>query len=301
MIGAARLTRMLTVALAFAACVVVGSSVASAAVAPVAAAPVSAPGTTTATPADLAARLAAAQESYDRGIALRNEDPEAARAAFEEAAHDFEQLIDLVGANGPLWFNLGNARIQAGQLGEGILALRNAERFMPSDGRLQANLGYARSLRSATIEARGADSIWGPLLSARHILSPEVRAGLALGLNLLVWILVALRLLGRAVPLLALAAAALLAVAAAATTVADVVEGRRFDEGVLVRNDVVLRKGNGEGYEAAVTERLSEGLELRVLEERPGWSRVRLADGTEGWVRGGEVGVVRGGRGESGE
>ncbi len=272
------------VALYFAALLVACSTVATAGS--------SAPATANDAADSSAVLRAAAQESYDRGIALRTTDPEAARAAFEESAHEFEQTIGLVGANGSLWFNLGNARIQAGQLGEGILALRNAERLMPSDGRIQANLGYARSLRSATIEARGAESIWGPLLSARHILSPGVRAGLALALNLLLWSLVLIRLLGRPVPALAIAAVAFVTLLGGATIVADIAESRRHDEGVLVRNDVVLRKGNGEGYEAAVTERLSEGVELRVLEQRPGWSRVRLPDGTEGWVRGAEVGVV---------
>lgn len=272
------------VALYFAALLVACSTVATAGS--------SAPATANDAADSSAVLRAAAQESYDRGIALRTTDPEAARAAFEESAHEFEQTIGLVGANGSLWFNLGNARIQAGQLGEGILALRNAERLMPSDGRIQANLGYARSLRSATIEARGAESIWGPLLSARHILSPGVRAGLALALNLLLWSLVLIRLLGRPVPALTIAAVAFVTLLGGATIVADIAESRRHDEGVLVRNDVVLRKGNGEGYEAAVTERLSEGVELRVLEQRPGWSRVRLPDGTKGWVRGAEVGVV---------
>jgi SH3-like domain-containing protein len=53
---------------------------------------------------------------------------------------------------------------------------------------------------------------------------------------------------------------------------------------VLVRSDVVLRSGNGASFEPAIEEPLSEGVEFAILEARPGWWRVRLPDGTTGWV-----------------
>jgi SH3-like domain-containing protein len=54
---------------------------------------------------------------------------------------------------------------------------------------------------------------------------------------------------------------------------------------VIVERDVVLRKGNGEGFAPQVAEKLTPGVECLILEARPDWLRVRLGDGTEGWVR----------------
>jgi hypothetical protein len=61
---------------------------------------------------------------------------------------------------------------------------------------------------------------------------------------------------------------------------------------VVIANDVVVRKGNGQGFEAQVAETLSAGVECMILERRPGWTRIRLADGTEGWIRDEQVEAV---------
>ena len=56
-------------------------------------------------------------------------------------------------------------------------------------------------------------------------------------------------------------------------------------EGVLVTNDVVVRKGNGEGYGPQFEQPLHEGVEFKVTELRDGWIHIELADGNQGWVR----------------
>ena len=66
---------------------------------------------------------------------------------------------------------------------------------------------------------------------------------------------------------------------------ADEALRRTNAKAVLVDRDVVLRKGNGDGFEQAFAETLGAGVECTVLEERPGWLRVELPDGRTGWVR----------------
>jgi uncharacterized protein YgiM (DUF1202 family) len=56
-------------------------------------------------------------------------------------------------------------------------------------------------------------------------------------------------------------------------------------QGVTVADGVVVRKGNGDGFEPAFAEPLSQGVEFRVLERRPGWVQIRLPDGKSGWIR----------------
>jgi SH3-like domain-containing protein len=52
---------------------------------------------------------------------------------------------------------------------------------------------------------------------------------------------------------------------------------------------VVVRKGNGEGYDPQFEQPLHDGIEFRVIEQRGGWLRIELADGNQGWVRSREV------------
>ena len=58
---------------------------------------------------------------------------------------------------------------------------------------------------------------------------------------------------------------------------------------VLVESGVTLRKGNGEGFEAAFAETLGPGVECTVLSERPGWVQLQLPDGRTGWARDSQV------------
>ena len=60
-------------------------------------------------------------------------------------------------------------------------------------------------------------------------------------------------------------------------------------EGVLVTDEVVVHKGNGEAYGPQFEQPLHEGVEFKVAELRAGWIHIELADGNQGWVREREV------------
>ena len=235
--------------------------------------------------------VTAAQAAYDRGVAAKRDDPDAARAAFEDAAAGFREALAQVGPNGELWFNLGNAELQLGHIGQAILAFRSAEALLGSTSKVQASLTYARSLRRDQIPSRGGAALLQQVIDARNLLPPFARLLLTLLINALFWGLLCLRLVRR-VPWLAIAASGLVAALLAFTVALDLRAWSSRDEGVVVADEVVLRTGNGEGFGPAINERLSSGLEVRILEQRPAWLRVALPDGTEGWLREGEVGVV---------
>ena len=63
-------------------------------------------------------------------------------------------------------------------------------------------------------------------------------------------------------------------------------------EGVAVQNDIVVRKGNGEGYDPQFKESLYEGVEFIVIDERPGWYKIELPDGNSGWIRENQADIV---------
>jgi SH3-like domain-containing protein len=63
--------------------------------------------------------------------------------------------------------------------------------------------------------------------------------------------------------------------------------------GVVVSKDVVARKGDSETYEPSFIESLHAGTEFDVVEQRPDWYRVELADGRSCWIPVKSVELVR--------
>ncbi|MHC5114028.1 MAG: hypothetical protein ACYTGP_06320 [Planctomycetota bacterium] len=237
--------------------------------------------------------LAEAAAAYDRGIEQRRRHPAGARESFRAAAARFQQVADDGVVNGHLQYNLGNAWLQAGELGPAILHYRRAERLIPGDRGLVHNLAYARSLRRNRIAPSGeralADALlgWhrGTSLLGRYVGFVVVFAAL--------WIGLLAHLFRPSAPLRwFIVAAALASLALGASVGADVIGGDDAGAGVILVDDVVARKGNGDGFEPRFEEPLHQGVEFTVLERRPGWLRIELPDRKTGWVREDQAALV---------
>ena len=235
-----------------------------------------------------------AEDHYLEGLELQATDAIAAQTSFKLAAEGFQAVIDDGANSSAAWFNLGNALLQSGETGESIVAYRKAERLAPSDPDISANLAEARRRVENRIEPDATNLSFAEVSSWWHVASASTRLWIALGAWVAFWVILASRL-GRqrndrrsdaanAGWNIATWGTGVLALVAAGTLAFDAAHARFYPVGVLVNNDVVLRAGNGDGFGAAVEEPLDEGVEFTILEQRPGWWRVELADGTIGWV-----------------
>lgn len=237
------------------------------------------------------ADLDRAQREYDRGVELKATKPAEARAAFAESAALFQHVVNAGADNAALHFNLGNAYVQSGDLGRGIASYLRARRLAPHDPVIGANLATARTDVMTKIAGDAVDD--GSRIGWWRFVDESARLWTSIGLWLLFWGLVIWPLVvptraprRSSLPVRALRGTALLGALLIGSTVAIdrwLVATRQL--GVIVATDVVVRKGNGDGFEPQVAEKLTPGVECMVLEARPGWARVRLNDGTEGWVR----------------
>jgi tetratricopeptide (TPR) repeat protein len=237
--------------------------------------------------------LSEAQQEYDQGIALRRSNPERARQAFAESAARFRQLIDSGIRNGGLYFNLANAYLQAGDLGRAILHYREAERFMPGDARLEHNLEYARSLRADQLTPSGERALMNTLLAWHRDTPRSVRFSVALAAWLAFWF-ASFALLFRPAGVWRWLAAmtAVIWLIAGASIAADLAVGDGAREGVLIADEVVVRKGNGLGFEPQFEQPLSSGVEFEVLDERGGWLHIELVNGKTGWIAADQAGLI---------
>ena len=193
---------------------------------------------------------------------------------YVEAARAFEALVQEQ-PTAAVWFNLGNARLQSGEVGRAIAAYRHARRLEPRAADVAANLATARA----------RVGLPGPALDfLQRWLSPDGWALLALA-GVFGWLGVqTARELSPAFRkatgglVKTLGAVAILSVAAAALVAWSV----RGAQAVVTRADAPARFGPVEESQVAFT--LPDGAEVRVLAQRPGWLHVRDRAGREGWL-----------------
>ena len=235
-------------------------------------------------------QLSNALESFDRGSALLNGAPDEALAAFRRAHDEFQAVVDAGIDNGRLYYNLGNTHLRLGEIGLAIADYRRAERLRPGDQRLIANLRFARSLTRDHIEPTGKQTFLRTVFFWHYSWPPQTRKTAAMIGYALFWLFLIVRALFPRVRIGYPALVCLLLWMTLGLSVAiDLPSQSGWAEGVLVTDDVVVRKGNGEGYDPQFRQPLHEGVEFKVIEQRGGWLRIELADGNQGWVRVREV------------
>jgi hypothetical protein len=54
--------------------------------------------------------------------------------------------------------------------------------------------------------------------------------------------------------------------------------------GVIVSPEVVAYQGDGQNYPPSFKAPLNTGTEFDLIERRPGWLHIKLADGIDGWI-----------------
>lgn len=237
--------------------------------------------------------LAEASTAFNRGKELERSDPAGASEAFAEAVSRYEALVDAGVRNGRLFYNLGNAELQRGRLGAAILNYRRAQELIPGDRRLQENLRVARELCRTQIPPRGSSEFVRTLFFLHYHTSLRTRFAAGLACYVLFWLVLILRLYAPRLPVRALAGVLAAAwVGLGISVLVDwQVEGRE-QAGVVLADEVIVRKGDSETYDPKFQQPLHEGTEFTVLESRGDWLLIELADGKTGWIPADRAGMV---------
>ncbi len=204
---------------------------------------------------------------------------------FAEAASGYLRLLDQGLESGALCYNLGNALLKRGRTGEALWAYLRAERLMPRDADLRANLEYARSLlpRAAEASVRSPRAIRWATLGGRWTTRELLAAWLlwwwaACGCwGLRGWWEGPRPLVTPLAWVSSLAAAVLLVAVGTQHVAVD-----RVATAVAVHDGLPVRFAPQETGTTSFT--VPEGAVLRVLQRRDGWMQIRRADGRTGWM-----------------
>lgn len=212
--------------------------------------------------------------------------PQAAQAAYRQAIAEYEQLIAAGVQNATLHYNLGNAYFRVHDLGRAILAYRRGVRLDPGNRQLQANLRYARSQRVDQIEAPTQRSVWSHVFFWQDVLSVPTQWTLALlGYSLAWGGALAQRYRRHPGWRWGIVASALCCGMLATSAWLLTVQHTATQAGVIIADEVAVRKGNGESYTLQLPQPLHPGTEFLVLEVRGSWLAIQLDNGISGWIR----------------
>lgn len=220
----------------------------------------------------------------------------AANGRTAEAIRAYENLVSQGMDDANLYFNLGNAYYQNGELGQAILNYRRAEQLAPRDGDIQHNLALARTQATEQLPQAPQTIVTIFLADMADWLTLNETAVL----TLLLWTVLCLALLvvrrlghGRSRTLLkySLLPLALLFLLSAFALGSRLHTANNIKEAVIVAQAADVYAGPGEQYGSDF--QLHGGAEVALYQTRGDWAQIG-APGTamRGWVHGGAVTAV---------
>ena len=226
---------------------------------------------------DPAEAFVAASQAYDQGD-------------YERAVELYREVIAAGVEDGRVQYNLGNAYLRKGELGEAVVAYRRALVLRPRDQDIRANQSFARSAAKDAIEPPEPGPVVSTLLFWFYTLSPKELVLVVLTANLLFWTLAIGRIFRPQSEALKWTSVFCLVVLIA--TGGSLLARPWLSPPIAVVLPQEVEAHTAPALDSVVRFKLHAGTELRVRDRREDWIRVKLPDGQQGWVEAESLGVV---------
>ncbi len=208
---------------------------------------------------------------------------------YQEAAGLYRDLIDQGIENGYLHYNLGNTYFRLGQLGPAILNYVKANRLIPRDESLRANLAYAiqktpDQLNPPSTGVLSALFFWiEDFNQAEHLNALRI-------VNVLFWSALCVWFVRRTgfwdtarKTLMALFLISIL------STGVKLYVHSQPTTGVILAKEIDVK--SAKGTRNVTLFQLHEGAIVSILKKEDGWYRIELEDGKKGWAQKEFIGV----------
>ncbi len=208
---------------------------------------------------------------------------------YQQAAESYESLRQRGFNNGYMYYNLGNTYIRLGKVGPAILNYIRAQKLIPRDENLQANLNFAIQQTRDKITPPPPDTLatlffWVNDLSLNENINFAFAVNLAFWLTLTAWFYFRTDFLGIARNSIFL----LLLLAFVAIGVKLHLESNSRT-GVVLAKTVSVKSGL-DASNITLFE-LHEGALVNITDERQGWIEVQLDSNQKGWIPKDSLGV----------
>ena len=213
--------------------------------------------------------------------------PEKATELYDRAILLYEKIIAQGDVrNAKLYYNLGNAYFLTDDIGRAILNYRRALRLDADDMNIRNNLAFARSQRADRVTVQTEKRVLQTLFFWHYDFSLRTKlflaciffAVLCISATVCVW-----RGRGPIASATVILPGILWLCFVASVAVESHSRSARID-GVVTAPEIVARQGDGPNYAPSFKEPLHAGTEFELLNRRPGWFHIHLADGSDAWV-----------------
>jgi hypothetical protein len=234
-------------------------------------------------PNDLTQVMVEANERYQSG-------------QFERAAELYETINAAGVQHSTVYYNLGNAYLQQGDLGRAILNYRRAQRLDPRDGDIANNLELARAQTIDKLQASGVEQ-----LNFGQIVGDWITLEETTVLLLVFWFLICLSLSlyivlphRRSELVWLIISSVGLTILMTAGLASSLYIEDQTPTAVVVASQVDVTDGPGPADEFAVNFSLHAGAEVRIIDRRLGWRQIALPGDLDGWVPNNTLSLVVG-------
>ncbi len=208
---------------------------------------------------------------------------EALETQLKDSLAKLQTLVDNGIENDQLYFALARVAYRSGDLGLAVAYYRRALRLCPT------NELYRSSLHQVESELGLLDSSGDGMMDRIRASLRVIPLGWCFALFVVAWFVfwaaVALRLLGIRHVFKSIAAISLLfAIIGSASYWLGIADFLRDDTVVLLADQVAVRQGDGEEFEAVTELKSAAGRQVKRLAERGDWIEIELPSGVVGWI-----------------
>ena len=229
------------------------------------------------------AAYAAAMDTENRSLRLET---------FRRSERLFAHAIESGAQNADLYTNLGNAALGGEQLGYAVLAYRRALLFDPDHARALQNLDHARGLLPSWVPRPAGGGAFDSFFFWHWALSGvERQLAAALCFALAVVLVAASIRFESSTPRNVSILPALVWCVLMASLLLD--RAAESSGEAVITVEVAARAADSTFAPSLFPAPLPEGTEVRILEDRAPWMRVRLANRRDVWVKEASLALVR--------
>ena len=216
---------------------------------------------------------------------------------FEKAVMHYKEILESGQQSAELYFNLANSYYRLNQVGESIFYFEKAKQLQPTDEDINVNIAFAQNMAIDAVEVLPKSQFTLLKEKTIELFSQE---GWAYMIVFMAWLLVlfwGLYLWNKApvikrtffvsTSVLGLLLISSLFIAVVKSSITDdTTYGILFNEKIEVWAEPNSR--------AEVLFLLHEGTKVQMLDQLQEWQKIRIANGSEGWIKNAKVRSLKG-------